>query len=99
MINRSIELVPAPTTNTDLALTYYASIPALADDDTNWLLDKAPDLYLYASLLEAAPYLKNDQRIPVWMNAAAQAADGLRMDSERAMRPTTRMAKAPRGFY
>jgi hypothetical protein len=33
---------------------------------TNWLLQTAPDLYLYGTLMEAAPYLYDDERIPVW---------------------------------
>jgi hypothetical protein len=34
---------------------------------TNWLLTSHPDVYLYASLVEAAPYIKDDPRIPVWL--------------------------------
>lgn len=33
---------------------------------TNWVLTSHPDVYLYGSLLEAAPYLKDDARIPIW---------------------------------
>lgn len=33
---------------------------------TNFLTNYAPDVLLYACLLEAIPYLKNDERIPVW---------------------------------
>jgi hypothetical protein len=36
------------------------------NNQTNWITDYAPDVLLYASLLEAMPYLKNDERIPVW---------------------------------
>ncbi len=35
---------------------------------TNWLTNYAPDALLYASLLEAVPFLKNDERVPVWQN-------------------------------
>jgi hypothetical protein len=34
---------------------------------TNWLLTSHPDVYLYASLVEASPYIKDDPRIPVWL--------------------------------
>lgn len=42
--------------------------PALLDsiNTTNWLTTYAPNLLLYASLLEATPFLKNDERIPIW---------------------------------
>ena len=43
-------------------------MPALLDDvtQTNWLTDFAPQLLLYRTLLEAAPFLKNDARIQTW---------------------------------
>ena len=33
---------------------------------TNWLLTSYPDIYLYASLLESAPYIKDDARVALW---------------------------------
>lgn len=46
---------------------YYARLPQLsAANLTNWFTANAPDLLLYGALLEAAPYLKGDERIPVW---------------------------------
>jgi hypothetical protein len=38
----------------------------VTDSDTNWLLTQHPDLYLYAALVESAPYLKDDERIALW---------------------------------
>jgi hypothetical protein len=51
----------------------------LLDDNnqTNWLTEYAPNLLLYATLLEATPFLKNDERIPVWTNMYAMAAQAL----------------------
>lgn len=48
-------------------------LPALLspENQTNWLTDYAPDVLLYAILLEAVPFLKNDERIPVWESAYA----------------------------
>jgi hypothetical protein len=60
-----LELVPEDTDT--LAITYQRTVPALSvSAPTNWLLDAAPDLYLYAALCESAPYLKEDERIGVW---------------------------------
>lgn len=53
--------------DTDYTLTYWARIPPLSDSNpTNWLLVKEPGLYLYGALIEASPYLKNDERTLVW---------------------------------
>lgn len=39
-----------------------------ANNSTNWLTIYAPNMLLYASLLEATPFLKNDERIPTWQS-------------------------------
>ncbi|USE79483.1 hypothetical protein NDR89_23110 [Cupriavidus gilardii] len=50
-----------------LEFDYYAKLPSLSvANPTNWLLADGPDIYLYGSLLEAEPYLKNDPRIETW---------------------------------
>lgn len=50
-----------------LTMTYYAAIPPLSiASPTNWLLTKAPDVYLYGSLMEAAPFMMDDQRLATW---------------------------------
>lgn len=46
-------------------LTYYAKFSALSGG-ANWLITNAPDVYLYATLMESAPYIKNDSRIQTW---------------------------------
>jgi hypothetical protein len=46
---------------------YYGRLTALgAGNATNWFTDNAPDLLLYGSLLEAAPFLGNDERLVTW---------------------------------
>ena len=40
---------------------------------TNWLLQTAPDAYLYGTLMEAAPYLHDDDRIQVWASGVQAA--------------------------
>lgn len=46
-------------------LTYYKKFDPLSSG-ANWLITNAPDVYLYASLLEAAPYMKDTNSIPIW---------------------------------
>ena len=71
-------VVPTPNAAYDLEVLYY-ELPALLDDtqQTNWLTDYAPNLLLYGALLEATPFLKNDDRITTWQNFYQSAANAL----------------------
>jgi hypothetical protein len=67
IMDDAIELVPAPGDDVEIEMVYYKKIPALSDSvTTNWLLERAPDAYLYGALTHAAPFLMDDQRIPVF---------------------------------
>ena len=46
----------------------YWELPALLDatNQTNWTTDFAPNALLHGALLQATPFLKDDERIPVW---------------------------------
>jgi hypothetical protein len=73
-------LVPTPATNQNLEILYYEQPRFLGPEfQTNWITEYIPDLLLYASLLEATPFLKNDERIQTWQtlyDRAAQAVNG-----------------------
>lgn len=60
-------IVPTPVATIPWEILYY-QLPPLLDDvnQTNWLTDYAPNVLLYRALLEATPFLKNDERIQVW---------------------------------
>jgi hypothetical protein len=77
IIGDEIELAPTPDQAYTIEMVYRKNIPDLADNSTNWLLDLAPDIYLYGALLEAAPYMQNDERIQTWLTGFASALDGL----------------------
>lgn len=66
---------PTPDVAYPFEILYY-ELPPLLDDttQTNWLTDYAPQLLLYGTLLEATPFLKNDERIPTWQNYYDRAA-------------------------
>ena len=85
MIGDQFQIVPAPDSTYDAELTYYAKIPALSGSNTsNWLLEKAPDIYLYAALMEAAPYLDDDARVQVWGGMLEQSMNAIQIESDRA---------------
>jgi hypothetical protein len=68
-------LAPTPDAEYPFEILYY-ELPPLLDDvvQTNWLTEYAPQLLLYATLLEATPFLKNDERINVWQSMYDRAA-------------------------
>lgn len=68
----------------NVTLVYRRSIPALtADSPTNWLLDRAPDVYLYGALVQASAFLAEDERVGLWKSAFDEAIDELRTDGAK----------------
>lgn len=89
-------LAPTPSAADTLEILYYEQ-PRFIDEEfqTNWLTEYAPDLLLYATLLEATPFLKNDERIQMWQamyDRAAQAISG--EDLKRIMDRTANRSEA-----
>jgi len=89
-------LAPTPATAQTWEILYYEQPRLLGEDfQTNWLTEYAPDLLLYASLLEATPFLKNDERVQLWQamyDRAAQALSG--EDLKRIMDRTANRSEA-----
>lgn len=73
VIGRDLLVTPSPSAATSLSFDYYAKIPSLGvNTPTNWLLNEAPHIYLYTSLLHATPFLMDDVRYQVFQNSVAQ---------------------------
>lgn len=68
-------IAPTPDAAYPFEILYY-ELPPLLDDEvqSNWLTEYAPQLILYGALLEATPFLKNDERIGVWQQMYDRAA-------------------------
>lgn len=80
-----LELYPTPVQSEQLEMVFRKNLTALSDSNaTNWLLDLAPDLYLYGALMEAAPYLHEDERIATWASGVASGFEQLNRLSEEA---------------
>jgi hypothetical protein len=77
IVGDEIELAPTPNENYTLEMIYRKNIPALASNSTNWLLTLAPDIYLYGTLLEAMPFIKDDARVSLWASAFSTVLDDL----------------------
>lgn len=63
----TIYFAPVPDAAYTAVLGYWQGFADLSDANTsNWLLTSHPDIYLYGTLIESAPYMKDDERLPVW---------------------------------
>ena len=69
LLANQIQLAPVPDATYTLEIDYYEVIPPLASNSSNWLLAAAPDIYLYGALLEAAVFMLDDPRVPLWRDA------------------------------
>lgn len=82
------ELRTWPVASGSMTMVYYSRIPDLsADNPTNWLVAKYPNLYLYACLLEAAPFMEEDQRAQVWLQYYQTALGGANRGDTRVRYP------------
>lgn len=72
IIGREMLVTPTPVSGS-VDVDYYQKIPALSDSNTsNWLLEEAPHVYLYTSLLHASPFLMDDVRYQVFQSSVSQ---------------------------
>jgi len=74
-----------PTSSGTVALEYYAKIPPLTPaNPTNWLLEKAPDAYLYGLVEEIAIWKKDVDGVQAGRTLKELALRGLSLQDERA---------------
>jgi len=60
-------VAPTPAAAYDFEVLYYERVQPLdSSNQTNWFTIYAPQALLYGSLLQAMPFLKNDDRVPLW---------------------------------
>jgi len=79
-----LEVLPSPDSTYTSSIVYYTRIAALSDSATsNWLLAAHPDIYLFGTLVEAEPYLKNDERMPMWTTRLDKALNDLGLQGQR----------------
>ena len=60
-------VAPTPAQNYNFEVLYYERIQPLdSSNQTNWFTIYAPQALLYGTLLQAMPFLKNDERMAMW---------------------------------
>lgn len=85
-------VAPTPTLPYAFEVVYYERVQPLdTANQSNWFTQYAPQALLYGSLLQAMPFLKNDDRIPMWEKQYEQimqvlmAEDKLRVADRQAI--------------
>jgi hypothetical protein len=85
-------VAPTPSTNYTFEVLYYERIQPLdSSNQTNWFTIYAPQALLYGSLLQAMPFLKNDERMAMWQQnydlimRTLMAEDKLRLADRQAV--------------
>jgi len=82
-INNLIEFDTEAEQDYTIDILYYKTMTALASgNQSNELLVRAPDVYLYGALSASAPFLMNDERIATWEGLYREARDRVNL-SER----------------
>ena len=88
LIGDEIQLAPIPDSTYTVEMAFYEKFTPLGDGSSgtitsNWLTANAPDVLLYGALMEAEPFIKNDERIPVWLNGYNNAVNKLQQQDQR----------------
>jgi hypothetical protein len=86
IIANEIRIGPTPAGEYEMEMLYWRRFPALTTSaPSNWMLENAPDVYLYGSLLELEPFVQNDSRMAIWGAGYAKAIEDLQSsdDSDR----------------
>lgn len=96
IVGHTLRLIPPPASVVELELLYYKDIPALSDaEPTNWLIELHPDLYLFGTLRMSAPYLRDDERLPLWEAEYQMVLGELKAEEEQAKVLTTPVMRRP----
>ena len=85
-------VAPTPASGYTFEVLYYERIQPLdSSNQTNWFTIYAPQALLYGSLLQAMPFLKNDERMAMWQQnydlimRTLMAEDKLRLADRQAV--------------
>ena len=74
ILANEVSFGPIPGSVMEVEMLFYKKFDSLSvTNTTNWLITNAPDIYLYGSMLEAEPFIMNDERVPLWATALERA--------------------------
>ena len=75
-------VAPTPDQTYNFEVLYYERLaPLSSENQTNWITRNAPNAMLYGTLLQAMPFLKNDQRV-IFQTKYTEAIQALTMEDK-----------------
>ena len=78
ILANEVSFGPIPASVQEVEMLFYKKFDNLSvTTTTNWLITNAPDIYLYGTMLEAEPFIMNDERVPLWAQALQQGISDL----------------------
>lgn len=78
ILNKTIEVHPQ-TAGYTLEILYYQRVDALEiDEDTNWVSDGYPDVYIFGLLVEVSSFVKDANAAQLWDARFKEAVDEIR---------------------
>lgn len=74
-------VAPSPALDYSYEVLYYERVQPLdSSNQSNWFTEYAPQAMLYGTLLQAMPFLKNDERLPMWQAQYQQIIGALQTE-------------------
>jgi len=76
ILANEVSFGPIPASVVEVEMLFYKNFTNLSSTvATNWLITNAPDAYLYGAMVQAEPFIMNDERVAIWgafLNKAIQ---------------------------
>ena len=84
IIANEIRVGPTPAGVYEMEMLFWQKFPNLGGTmASNWMLQNAPDVYLYGSLMEMEPFIQNDARIAVWASGYSKAINDIQLQDDK----------------
>ena len=78
ILANEVSFGPIPATVMEVEMLFYKNFTNLsASVATNWLITNAPDAYLYGAMMQAEPFIMNDERVALWGASLSKAIQEL----------------------
>jgi len=82
VIADQIQVAPVAAADYEIEMTFYRAFAPLSQE-SNWLFENHPDIYLYGAMMEAAPYMKDDKALARWGSFYNPIMDDLMKSNDR----------------